>query len=158
MFSSLRLTSFWRLRCQLHTCLFGKMPPFLPWLYCGPYLVLDRRDKFFRLQLDARTDVVFDLNLGSCLIPSLQLCLRLVDVLLDKFWTLFSAIRCGSCSYPFKGEGYFPSTSCCPFQRNPPRVFCSRRICSTIAPPFLLGGVLCGTMSATPFLSFRTTS
>ena len=33
--------------------------PSLAPLYRGPYLVLERREKFFRLQVGARTDVVF---------------------------------------------------------------------------------------------------
>ena len=33
------------------------VPPLAP-LYCGPYLVLEQQNKFFRLQLGDRTDVV----------------------------------------------------------------------------------------------------
>ena len=32
--------------------------PFLAPLYIDPYMVLERRDKFFRLQIGSRTDVV----------------------------------------------------------------------------------------------------
>ena len=137
-------------------CLFGKMPPFLPWLHST---VAPTSSWSSGTNSSASSWVPgwmlclwTDLNLRSRLIPSLQLCLRLMDVLLDGFWTLFSTLLCCHLchpprilllSVPRRGllSVYFLLSL---FGGILPEQF----VVKGSAPPFLLGGVRGGTMSA----------
>ena len=137
----------------LQTCKFvfvredASVPSLAP-LYRGPYLVLDRRDKFFRLQIGSRTDVVS----------------------VDRLKPVFSEDPVEAAIPPRRGRPPLRPTPVvsrpppapplaaprrkprsvtfdlspppAPVRRNPPRAAKERRICSAVSPPFLLGGVL----------------
>jgi hypothetical protein len=116
--------------------------------YRGPYLVIDRRDKFFRLQIGSKQDVVS----------------------VDRLKPVFSDVSVTTATPPPRGRPRLrpaPATTTNPppsaakkskkvrfllkpqivpppkpLRRNPHRAARDRRICSAISPPFLLGGVL----------------
>ena len=116
--------------------------------YRGPYLVIDRRDKYFRLQMGSKQDVVS----------------------VDRLKPVFSDTPVTTVLPPPRGRPRFnpapaPSTTPppsaakpskkvrfllnpqvvsppIPLRRNPHRAARDRRICSAISPPFLLGGLL----------------
>ena len=118
--------------------------PSLAPLYHGPYLVLVWRDKFFRLQLGSRTDVVsvdrlkpaFSKDLISaallpaCGRPALHPALR-------SGFTAFSATA--SAQGSAKKGIRFQLLSPVPTWWNPPRTVRDRRLCSAVS---LLGGFL----------------
>ena len=101
-----------------------------------------------------------DLNLRSLLTLSFQLCLRLLDILLYGFWILFSALLSCCLRHPKQILLLFVQ------RRGLPSVYFQLLLFFEILPEqfvvegsaalFLLGGVFGGTMSAIPFLSFKT--
>ena len=116
--------------------------------YRGPYLVIDRKDKYFRLQIGSKQDVVS----------------------VDRLKPVFSDVPVTPALPPPRGrprlnQAPVPATTpplsattntkrvrfllnpqvvppSIPLRRNPHRAARDRRICSAISPPFLLGGVL----------------
>ena len=127
----------------------ASIPPLAP-LYHGPYLALDRRDKFFCLQMGDKTD----------------------DVSVDRLKPAFSDVPISTAFPPLCGRPALkpppdavlvvhppqpppPAVVCGPAHRktvsfhlplgvptcqNTHRAALGRRICSAISPPFLLGG------------------
>ena len=97
--------------------------------YRGPYLVIDRRDKYFRLQMGLKQDVV-----------SVD---RLKPVFSDTPAPAPSTTRPLSTTKPSKKVRFLLNPQVVPplipLRRNPHRAARDRRI----SPPFLLGGLLC---------------
>ena len=124
--------------------------PSLAPLYHGPYLVLEQRDKFFRLQIGSRTDVVSvhclkpvfsDKPVSPALPPARgRPALQVPGLIIDPPVVL----DLPSATLPVRPERrvHFQLPPSVPARRNPCRATCYRRICSAISPPLLLGGVL----------------
>ena len=110
--------------------------PSLAPLYRGPYLVLEQRDKFFRLQLGSRMDVVsldqlkpgFSKDPISVALPPVcgQPALR------PALWA----------PDPPKKSVWFQLPPPVPVWRNPRQMVCYRRLCSAVSLLLLLEGLL----------------
>jgi hypothetical protein len=116
--------------------------------YRGPYLVLDRQDKFFRLQIGSKQDVisvdrlkpVFSDTPVTPAIPPRRGRPRLKPKSLPSVPPPSSATKLPKkVRFKIVPQVLPPSI---PVRRNPHRSSRSRRICSAIPPPFLLGGLL----------------
>ena len=120
-------------------------------MYCGPYLVLERRDKFFCLPIGSKTDVisvdrlkpVFTEEPVSPALP--PACgrppLRVPDPILHPHVVLNPP----SAVLPVRPERRvcFQLPPSVPARQNPHlAVHNIKKICSAISLPFLLGGVL----------------
>ena len=122
--------------------------PSLAPLYCGPYLVLERRSKFFRLQIGSKVDTVTVDRLKPTYsedhiqpaLPPVQgrppLCPRTLVLTPPP-----PALPPVPFVAPQKKSVLFDLTPPAPVRQNPPRAV-KRRICSAVSPRFLLGGVL----------------
>ena len=116
--------------------------------YRGPYLVLDRQDKFFRLQIGSKQDVVsvdrlkpvFSDTPVTPAIPPPRGRPRLKPKSLPSVPPPSSATKLPKkVRFKLVPQVLPPSI---PVRRNPHRSSRGRRICSAIPPPFLLGGLL----------------
>jgi len=116
--------------------------------YRGPYLVLDRQDKFFRLQMGSKQDVVSVDRLkpvfsDTPVIPAMPPPRgrpRLNPKSVPAIPPPSSATKLPK-KVRFKLVPQLLPPSI-PVRRNPHRASRDRRICSAVPPPFLLGGLL----------------
>ena len=119
-------------------------------LYRGPYLVLERKDNFFRLQIVSRTDVVSVDCLKLAFLegpiqaasPPAQGCSTNCPALCAADPPPSSTT---SATIPARGSVQkvvrFKLPPTVPPRRNPHRTVCDRRTCSAI-PPLLLNSVI----------------
>ena len=128
-------------------------------LYCKPYLVLERCDKFFCLQLGSRTDVVmvdrlkpvFSADPVSVAVPPASGCPTLwVPTLAlpppDMLALPSAAVPIPALRMTF-GSCCFLLLPAAPLWWNSHRVVCDIRTCSALTPLFLLGECCGGSMS-----------
>ena len=126
--------------------------PSLAPLYSGPFLVLERQDKFFRLQLGNHSDVVSvdrikpafsDIPI-SAVSPPLSgrpdLCPP-APVLHPSTSSSLSSTAVSAPVLPIRSV-CFQQPPSSPVKQNPQRAVRDRRLCSALSPLFLLGGVL----------------
>ena len=126
--------------------------PSLAPLYCGPYLVLEKCGKYFRLQLGSRTDVisvdrlkpVISSDPVSVAVPPARWrpIFHPTDPALCPQYLLAPSSAAAPVLTHTKKTVGFQLPLPAPVQRNPPRTVRNRRTCSALTPPLHLGGVL----------------
>ena len=107
--------------------------------YRGPYLVIDRRGKYFRLQIGSKQDVFSDTPVTSALPPPRGRP-RLSPASVSSGTPPSSATKSSKKVRFLVNPQVVPPPI--PLRQNPYRSARDRRICSAISPPFLLGGLL----------------
>ena len=124
--------------------------PSLAPLYQGPYLVLERKDKYFSLQLGSRMDVVtvdrlkpgYSEDPIQAVLPPARSWLALCLDLLAPDPPPSSTSTAIPARSSVKKRVRFKIPPPVPARRNPHWSVRDRRTCSAISPRFFLGGVL----------------